>query len=59
LKTKNYDTVIVGAGHNGMIAGTYLAKKGRKVIIIIILVYSHSQGIERLWNNRTLQVKQV
>jgi len=32
LKTKKYDTLIVGAGHNGLIAGTYLAKKGRKVI---------------------------
>ena len=31
LDTKKYDTVIVGAGHNGLIAGTYLAKKGKKV----------------------------
>ena len=25
-----YDVVIVGAGHNGLIAGTHLAKKGKK-----------------------------
>lgn len=27
-----YDVVIVGAGHNGLVAGTYLAKAGRKVV---------------------------
>lgn len=28
-----YDVVIVGGGHNGLVAGTYLAKKGRRVLI--------------------------
>ena len=33
LKSKKYDTLIIGGGHNGLIAGTYLAKKGKKVKI--------------------------
>ncbi len=31
--TDRYDVVIVGGGHNGLVAGTYLAKAGRKVVI--------------------------
>jgi len=34
LKNKKYDALIVGAGHNGLIAATYLAKKGKKVAVI-------------------------
>ena len=34
LNSKKYDVVIVGAGHNGLIAGTYLAKKGKKVAVV-------------------------
>ena len=34
MTTKKYDVVIVGAGHNGLIAGTYLAKKGKKVAVV-------------------------
>jgi len=30
----NYDTVIVGAGHNGLVAAAYLAKGGRRVMIL-------------------------
>ena len=31
---KNYDTIIVGAGHNGLVAANYLAKAGRKVLVL-------------------------
>lgn len=31
---EKYDVVVVGAGHNGLIAGTYLAKAGVKVCVI-------------------------
>jgi phytoene dehydrogenase-like protein len=31
--TDSFDVVIVGGGHNGLVAGTYLAKAGRKVLI--------------------------
>ena len=26
--TKNYDVIVVGGGHNGLICATYLAKSG-------------------------------
>jgi phytoene dehydrogenase-like protein len=32
--SEEYDVVIVGAGHNGLVAGTYLAKAGRRVLIV-------------------------
>ena len=31
---KHYDTIIIGAGHNGLICATYLAKKGQKVLLL-------------------------
>ncbi|MEZ0242567.1 MAG: phytoene desaturase family protein [Sphingomonas sp.] len=30
----NYDVVVMGAGHNGLIAACYLAKAGKKVIVL-------------------------
>ncbi|MGK0500624.1 MAG: phytoene dehydrogenase-like protein [Oceanicoccus sp.] len=32
--TKQYDAIIVGGGHNGLICATYLAKAGRKVLVL-------------------------
>ena len=31
---KTYDTIIIGAGHNGLVAAAYLAKQGKKVLIL-------------------------
>jgi phytoene dehydrogenase-like protein len=31
---EDFDVVIVGAGHNGLVAGSYLAKAGRRVAIV-------------------------
>src|ERR687885_2661586 len=30
----NYDIIIVGAGHNGLTAAAYLARAGRKVLVL-------------------------
>jgi len=32
--SKQYDAIIVGAGHNGLVCATYLAKAGRKVLVV-------------------------
>ena len=31
---KNYDTIIVGGGHNGLVAAGYLAKAGKSVLLL-------------------------
>ncbi|MCP3675190.1 MAG: NAD(P)-binding protein, partial [Gammaproteobacteria bacterium] len=31
---KHYDTIIIGAGHNGLICASYLAKKGQSVLVL-------------------------
>jgi phytoene dehydrogenase-like protein len=32
--TNHYDTIVIGAGHNGMVAAAYLAKQGKKVLVL-------------------------
>jgi phytoene dehydrogenase-like protein len=32
--TNTYDTIIIGAGHNGLVAAAYLAKQGKKVVVL-------------------------
>jgi len=32
--TQSYDAIVVGAGHNGLICAAYLAKAGRKVLVL-------------------------
>ncbi len=32
--TKHYDIIVIGAGHNGLVAAAYLAKQGKKVLIL-------------------------
>jgi phytoene dehydrogenase-like protein len=31
---KEYDGIIIGAGHNGLVAAAYLAKQGKKVLVL-------------------------
>ncbi|MGK0501098.1 MAG: phytoene dehydrogenase-like protein, partial [Oceanicoccus sp.] len=31
---QNYDTIIIGAGHNGLICAAYLAKNGQRVLVL-------------------------
>ena len=31
---KAYDTIIVGAGHNGLVAANYLAKANKKTLVL-------------------------
>jgi phytoene dehydrogenase-like protein len=34
MTTKKYDIVIVGAGHNGLVAASYLGKAGKRVLML-------------------------
>src|SRR5688572_11146638 len=34
MTTNHYDTIIIGAGHNGLVAAAYLAKQGKKVLVL-------------------------
>ncbi|MEY4797178.1 MAG: putative beta-carotene ketolase, partial [Actinomycetota bacterium] len=30
----NYDSIIIGGGHNGLVCAAYLAKSGQRVLVI-------------------------
>src|SRR4030095_13285284 len=34
MTNNQYDAIVIGAGHNGLIAGAYLARAGKKVAIL-------------------------
>ena len=34
MGSSNYDAIIIGAGHNGLVAANYLAKAGKKVLVL-------------------------
>ncbi len=34
MSSANYDAIIIGGGHNGLICAAYLAKAGRKVLVL-------------------------
>jgi len=34
MNQNHYDSIIIGAGHNGLVAAAYLAKQGKKVLVL-------------------------
>lgn len=34
MNNEKYDTIVIGAGHNGLVCATYLAQKGQSVLVL-------------------------
>ena len=61
----NHDTIIIGAGHNGLVAAAYLAQQGKKVLVLercdivggSVVTESFGDGfiVDSVWTGGTLR----
>ena len=65
MAQNHYDCIVVGAGHNGLVAAAYLAKQGKKVLALerrpivggSVVTESFGEGfsVDSLWTGGTLR----
>jgi phytoene dehydrogenase-like protein len=65
MAQNHYDCIVVGAGHNGLVAAAYLAKQGKKILIVerrsivggSVVTESFGDGfsVDPLWTGGTLR----
>jgi phytoene dehydrogenase-like protein len=63
--TTRYDIIVIGAGHNGLVAAAYLAKQGKKVLVLerraivggSVVTESFGDGftVDSVWTGGTLR----
>ena len=63
--TNQYDTIVIGAGHNGLVAAAYLARQGKKVLVLerraivggSVVTESFGDGfiVDTIWTGGTLR----
>ena len=51
MTNSHYDIIIVGGGHNGLTCAAYLAKAGRKVLVLEGNEQVGGAAVTRAWRN--------
>lgn len=62
---QTYDNIIIGAGHNGLVAAAYLAKRGKKVLVlerraivggsVVTEAFDDGSAYDPVWTGGTLR----
>jgi phytoene dehydrogenase-like protein len=65
MTSDHYDTIIIGAGHNGLVAAAYLAKAGKKVLVlerrpfaggsVVTETFGAGFDVDAVWTGGTLR----